>query len=107
MEQVPWLDDNGDAVTDGNDGEATRGRGLVSFGGGSTPVVEWLEVGEVGASGAATNDSAGKGQRGGSEGDGGGLPGYVTCSNRANTIGDIICRGLPDFWVAWRCRSGY
>ena len=54
VEQTPWLDDNGDAVTDGNDGLVARGRGLVAFGGGAIPVVDWLEVGEVSESGVAT-----------------------------------------------------
>jgi len=53
-EQMPWLDDNGDAVADGRDGLIARGRGLASFGGGAIPVVDWLEVGEVRESGLAT-----------------------------------------------------
>jgi hypothetical protein len=53
-EQTPWLDDNGDAVADGEDGPVARGRGLASFGGGAIPVVDWLEVSEINANGVAT-----------------------------------------------------
>ena len=53
-EQTPWLDDNGDAVADGEDGQVAQGRGLGSFGGGSIPVVDWVAVGEVSEGGVAT-----------------------------------------------------
>jgi len=53
-EQTPWIDDNGDAVADEKDCQVARGRGLASFSGGSVPVVDWLRVGQVSESGAAT-----------------------------------------------------
>ena len=53
-EQTPWLDDNGDAVADGRDGDVARQRGLASFAGGSIPAVDWVEISEINASGVAT-----------------------------------------------------
>jgi len=52
-EQTPWLDDNGDATADGSDGQVARGRGLAAFGGGSIPVVDWVQVGPVSLTGQA------------------------------------------------------
>jgi len=53
-EQTPWLDDNGNAIADERDGAVARERGLVAFGGGSVPAVDWLGVGGISASGTAT-----------------------------------------------------
>jgi hypothetical protein len=52
--QTPWLDDNGDAVANEEDGDLARGRGLAGVFAGSEPVIDWLTVGEIGASGTAT-----------------------------------------------------
>ena len=52
--QTPWLDDNGDAVANEEDGDLARGRGLAGVFGGSEPVIDWLMVGEIGAGGTAT-----------------------------------------------------
>jgi hypothetical protein len=56
-EQTPWLDDNGDAVAGGEDGQVGRGapgRGWGWCGGGSIPVVDWVTVGKVSEDGVGT-----------------------------------------------------
>ena len=47
LSQVPWLDDNGDAVADGRDGTLARGRGLGGAFAGSPPVIDWVQVGQI------------------------------------------------------------
>lgn len=44
LSQQPWLDDNGDAVADGQDGMLARGRGLGGAFAGSPPVIDWAQV---------------------------------------------------------------
>lgn len=51
--QEPWLDDNGDAVANDEDGSLARGRGLAGFFGGGEPVIDWFEVSDVSGSGDA------------------------------------------------------
>jgi hypothetical protein len=45
--QNPWLDDNGDAVADAQDGALAQTRGLGGAFAGTPPVIDWVRVGEV------------------------------------------------------------
>ncbi len=47
LSQVPWLDDNGDAVADAQDGALAQTRGLGGAFAGTPPVIDWVQVGEV------------------------------------------------------------
>lgn len=51
LSQQPWLDDNGDAVADAQDGILARGRGLGLSFGDRAPVIDWVQVGDI------TNDT--------------------------------------------------
>ena len=53
--QKPWLDDTGDQLSDARDGLLARSRGLAgSLGGSIIPTIDWVQAGEVDASGRAT-----------------------------------------------------
>jgi hypothetical protein len=53
LRQQPWLDDNGDAVANGQDGALARSRGLDASFGDHAPTIDWLLVGDI-ASGVGT-----------------------------------------------------
>lgn len=45
--QTPWLDDNGDAIADAQDGALAQTRGLGGAFAGTSPVIDWVTVGEI------------------------------------------------------------
>lgn len=56
LTQVPWLDDNGDALADANDGLLARGRRLRAAFAGTAPVIDWVQVGPVAGGQASLQD---------------------------------------------------
>jgi hypothetical protein len=82
LSQQPWLDDNGDAVANSQDGAVARGRGVGSSFGDHAPTIDWLQVGNI-AGGTGAVQAQIRDDFGGGPGLGGGLS---TRFRRAATV---------------------